>query len=124
MPLAVNVQSIDADSDVVVVTGKLVASGSYPTGGDTIDFTSIAFDATYTGPSQIIPTSQPPLSLGVWSEGGVINYVYSPIIGSAMNNNKLKIGGTTYGTELAAGAYPAAITGDTIAFEASFKKLQ
>lgn len=124
MALAVNVQSIDAKGDMVVVKGKLVASGSYTTGGDTVDFTALTFDALFTGPSQVIGTSGAPVQFGVWSEGGNVTRAYSGLIGSALNNNKVKFGGSTYASELAAGAYPADVTGDTIAFEASFKKLQ
>jgi hypothetical protein len=52
--------------------------------------------------------------------------VFSP--GAAMNANKVKIfqQAATAGAfpELAAGAYPGAVTGDTITFYGIFKKLQ
>jgi len=48
--------------------------------------------------------------------------------GSAMNNGKVKIfqqgGSSGPFPELAAGAYPAAITSDTITFYGIFQKLQ
>jgi hypothetical protein len=54
------------------------------------------------------------------------DYVFSP--GSAMNNGKVKIfqQAASAGAfpELAAGSYPAAITGDTITFYGIFPKLQ
>jgi hypothetical protein len=43
--------------------------------------------------------------------------------GSALNNWLVKCF-TAAGTEVAAGAYPAAITGDIVAFLAQFPKLQ
>jgi hypothetical protein len=54
------------------------------------------------------------------------DYVFLP--GAAMNSNKVRIfqQGSTAGAfpELAAGAYPGAITADTITIYGIFKKLQ
>ena len=111
MPLAMTIVDVDAAADNIYVFGTLTASGSYSTGGDTLDFTTVAPQ---------IAASQPPLQ--VWA-GGSTGDSYSWIAGNALNNQKIKIN-TASNTELASGAYPSRITGDTnIRFEAVFNKL-
>jgi hypothetical protein len=111
MPLAITVVDVDAAADNVYIFGTLVASGNYSTGGDTLDFTTIAPQ---------VPASQPPVQLWV---GGSTGDTYSWIKGSALNNQKVKIN-TTSNSELGSGAYPSRITGDAnIQFEAVFNKL-
>ena len=56
---------VDAAADNIYVFGTLTASGSYSTGGDTLDFTTVA--------SQIA-ASQPPLQVWV---GGSTGDAYS-----------------------------------------------
>jgi hypothetical protein len=88
------------DGKRIHVSGIIAASGNYSTGGDTLDL------------------SQSPLA--------GYDYVFMP--GAAMNSNKVKIfqQGAAAGAfpELAAGAYPGAITADSITFYGIFKKLQ
>ena len=111
MPLAITINDIDAVAANIYVFGTLTASGSYSTGGDTLDFTTVA--------SQLAASQAP---VKVWV-GGSTGDAYSWICGSALNNQKVKIN-TASNTELASGAYPARITGDTnIQFEAVFNKL-
>ena len=111
MPLAITIVDVDAASGNVYLFGTLTPSGSYSTGGDTLDFTTIAPQ---------LAASQPPVQ--VWI-GGSTGDAYSWIKGAALNNQKVKIN-TASNTELAAGAYPARITGDTsLQFEAVFNKL-
>jgi hypothetical protein len=111
MPIAITIVDVDAASGNAYVFGTLTASGSYSTGGDTLDFTTVA--------SQIAASQAP---VQVWV-GGSSGDAYSWVRGAALNNQKIKIN-TASGTELAAGAYPARITGDTsIQFEAVFNKL-
>ncbi len=105
------------DGQRIHVTGTAAASGNYSTGGDTLDLSKFP----------IIAATQPPLQGTAWMDGVAgYDYVFTP--GSAMNNNKVKIfqQGASAGAfpELAAGAYPAAITADTITLYAIFKKLQ
>ena len=111
MPLAITIVDVDAAADNVYVFGTLTASGSYSTGGDTLDFTTVAPQ---------VPASQSPLQLWI---GGTTGDSYAWIKGAALNNQKVKIN-TASNTELASGAYPSRITGDTnIQFEAMFNKL-
>jgi len=104
------------DGKRVHVTGTVAASGSYTTGGDTLDLSQFP----------IIASTQPPIQGAAWIDGlAGYDYVFAP--GAAMNSNKVKIfqQGASAGAfpELAAGAYPAAITGDTVSFYGIFKKL-
>jgi hypothetical protein len=111
MSLAISITDIDAVATNIYVFGTLTASGNYSTGGDTLDFTTVA--------SQL-SASQAPVQIWI---GGSTGDAYSWIKGAALNNQKVKIN-TASNTELASGAYPARITGDTtIQFEALFNKL-
>jgi len=104
------------DGKRVHVSGTAAASGSYSTGGDTLDLSQFP----------IVAATQPPIQGAAWMDG-VSGYDYVFIPGSAMNNGKVKIfqQGASAGAfpELAAGAYPSAISSDTITLYAIFKKL-
>ena len=113
MALAITITDIDSGEDNLYVFGLLTASGNYATGGDTLDFTTVA--------SQI-NASQAPLQVWV---GGVTgdNYGFVRAASPTLANGKIKIN-TASNTELGAGAYPARITGDAnIQIEAVFNKL-
>ena len=97
--------------------GTVAASGNYTTGGDTLDLSQFP----------LVASEQPPTVGTGWMDGlAGYDYVFAP--GAAMNSNKVKVfqQAATAGAfpELAAGAYPGAITGDTITFYGIFKKLQ
>ncbi|HTU34270.1 MAG TPA: hypothetical protein VMF66_10750 [Candidatus Acidoferrum sp.] len=105
------------DGKRVHASGTVSASGNYTSGGDTLDLSQFP----------ILASSQTPIQGTAWLDGlAGYDYVFAP--GSAQNNGKVKIfqQGSSAGAfpELAAGAYPAAITGDTITFYGIFKKLQ
>jgi hypothetical protein len=105
------------DGKRIHVAGTVSASGSYSTGGDTLDLSQVP----------IIASTQPPIQGTAWMDGlAGYDYVFAP--GSAMNSNKVKIfqqaSAAGAFAELAAGSYPAAITGDSITFYGIFKKLQ
>jgi len=105
------------DGQRVHVAGTIAASGSYVSGGDTLDLSKYP----------VIASAGAPIQGTAWIDGlAGYDYVFYP--GSAMNNGKVKIfqQGASAGAfpELAAGAYPGAITSDTITFYGIFKKLQ
>jgi len=105
------------DGQRIHVAGTVAASGSYSTGGDTLDLSQ----------NPIIASTQAPINGTAWMDGlSGYDYVFYP--GAAMNSGKVKIfqQGASAGAfpELAAGAYPGAITSDTITFYGIFKKLQ
>jgi hypothetical protein len=111
MALAISIVDVDANAANVYIFGTITPSGNYSTGGDTLDFTTVA--------SQIVASQAP---VQVWV-GGSTGDAYSWVRGAALNNQKVKIS-TASNTELASGAYPARITGDaSIQFEAVFNKL-
>jgi hypothetical protein len=112
MAIAVTIpaQNIDATGVVVWVLGTLAFSGSYTTGGDTLDLTQ----------QPLVPSTQVPIQATIQGQSGY-NYVFVP--GTALNNNKVKIY-TSGQTELASGAYPAAIVNDIVSLQAAFKRLQ
>lgn len=91
-------------------------SGNYAAGGDTLDFTKVPIEGT----------SQPPLNIrGV---GFFAGYGVEFVIGTTLANSKVifytspAVAGVAPLTELAAGAYPAALTAGPFVFEAEFVK--
>lgn len=118
MAVALTILDIDEGQSTTYVFGVATFSGSYATGGDTLDFTTIA--GKESG-GQVFIAASAPSTVGVWGSSG---HSYGYVKGSpaTMANGKVKIN-TAAGTELTAGAYPAAITGDVnIYFEATFAK--
>ena len=114
MPITISLLPNNVDSSAsnfVYAIATLTFSGSYPTGGDTLDFTTVADRLPST---QIIQAFAEP-------QNGNSGY-YIPVQGSALNNWKLKcfLGG---GTEITAGAYPAGVTGDIVQLSITARKL-
>lgn len=122
MALAISIISVEPVGMDLRVIFQAVASSSYSTGGDTLDFTSVTQNALFVGPVAAIPSSLPPKSIRVASAGGQIKYQYVPSIGSAQNNCLLLVT-SAFNTQIAATTYPAEVTGDTIIGEAVFTKL-
>ena len=117
MALAFSLVDTWDDGKRIHVTGKVSASGSYTTGGDTLDLSQFP----------IIASASAPIQGTSWMDGlAGYDYVFSP--GSVMNNGIVKIfqQAATAGPfpELAEGSYPSAITSDTITFYGIFPKLQ
>jgi hypothetical protein len=116
MALAFSVVDTWDDGKRIHVAGTVTASGSYSSGGDTLNLSQ----------SPVIGATQPPVQGTAWMEGlSGYDFVFSP--GAAMNNGKVKVfqQGSSAGafTELAAGSYPGAITSDTVTFYGIFTKL-
>ena len=105
------------DGKRIHVSGTVAATGNYTSSGDMLDLSQVP----------LIASDQPPVQGTAWLDGlAGYDYVFYP--GPTMNANQVKIlqQGSAAGAfpELAAGAYPAAITSDTITFYGFFKKLQ
>jgi hypothetical protein len=116
MSLAFTLVDTWDDGQRIHVAGTVTASGNYATSGDTLDLSQ----------SPIIAATQAPVQGTAWMDGlSGYDYVFYP--GTAMNNGKVKIfqqgSGAGAFPELAAGAYPGAISSDTITFYGIFKKL-
>ena len=114
MALTLTVHQFDVDSTgkQVYVAGVVTASGNYTAGGDTLDLSTQSF----------IPSAQLPKQVALFTQTGQV-YNYAFIQGAALNSCKVKIYAAG-GSELGAGAYPAGITSDVIAFSAVYPKLQ
>ena len=115
MPITISLSSLNVDSsanNLVYAIATLAFSGNYPTGGDTVDFTTIADKLPSTQIIQAFAESQ----------NGNSGY-YVAIAGSALNNWKLKAF-TGGGTEVAAGAYPASVATDIVQITVTARKLQ
>ena len=114
MPIAISLASNNVDASAnnfVYAIATLTFSGSYTTGGDTLDFTSIAGQLPSTQIIQAFAESQN-------GNGGY--YVVKQ--GSALNNWRL-VGFNAGGTELAAAAYPAGVTSDIVQLSITARKL-
>src|SRR5579859_3213194 len=124
MPIAVTISKVEASGQNLYAQGYLTFSGNYSTGGDTLDFTQATADPSFQGLNPQIESTGPCDGLAAWSVNGNLLFQYVPIQGNALNNNKIKVSASgTFGTELAAGAYPAGVTGDKVAWTAAFKKM-
>ena len=114
MPITISLVPNNCDgsgSNLFYAIGALTFSGNYPTGGDTLDFTTVA---------DKLPSDQL-IQVFADSQNGNAGY-YVPVQGSALNNWKLKAfsGG---GTELSAGAYPSSVTSDIVQLTITARKL-
>ena len=114
MPITISLTPLNVDSSAsnfVYAIATLTFSGTYPTGGDTLDFTQVA---------DKLPSSQIVQAFAE-SQNGNGGY-YVPVQGSAMNNWKLKAIAAG-GTEITAGAYPASVTTDIVQLSITARKL-
>jgi hypothetical protein len=115
MPITITLLPSNEDgsgSNLFYAIGTLAFSGNYPTGGDTLDFTTVA---------DKLPSDQI-IQVFADSQNGNSGY-YVPVQGTALNNWKLK-GFSGGGTELSAGAYPASVTTDIVQITITARKLQ
>ena len=90
----------------------LTPTGNYATGGDVVDFTTVP----------LVKASRPPMSVMFYNFPGGYNAEWIRATPDAVNTGKVKIYSAS-GTELTAGAYPAALTAnDGMRIRAWFKK--
>lgn len=109
-------RDIDASPNYFIfVCGRFGFSGNYVTGGDLLDWTTVAG----------LPIASS-ICLQVFVDWQALGNGYFPIgnFATALNAWKLKLQAVgTFNTELAAAPYPAGITNDTVFFQATFRKL-
>ena len=106
------------DGKRIHVSGTVAATGNYVTGGDTLDLSQFP----------VIASALAPIQGTAWMDG-LAGYDYVFIPGAAMNSNKVKMFASARAAqaafpELTGGAYPSAITADTITLYGISKKLQ
>lgn len=102
----------DVGHRVVRLRGTLAISGTYAAGGPTLDLTKFAGFPVPIGASA---------QVRLWGTGAS-NHSYGYTAGTNLTDGKVLCTVTSTGVELANGAVPAAITGDTIQFEITLPK--
>jgi hypothetical protein len=112
MALAVTITKKWYDGKKLFIVATIVPSGSYVSGGDTLNLSGLG-----------IPSSQVPFAVDINSLAGTAAQAlntYTWVPGTTQANGKMRafIGSSA---ELAAGAYPAAATGDTIVAQFGFE---
>ncbi|HEX3156798.1 MAG TPA: hypothetical protein VHV32_19370 [Candidatus Angelobacter sp.] len=135
MAAQVQITNVDASTQSIYVTFNVVLSGSYPTGGDLLNFATATADPQFVGLLAAVESSSL-INIDVWSMGGgtigASNLVsYDPVVtksGTPATINpasgiKLKVSALSATTEHAAGAYESQYTGDIITGMAVFTKL-
>jgi hypothetical protein len=140
--LTASILGIEKMGPFVKVWGKVLPSATsgqgYTTaqGGDWLNLLQQAgpnsapaavLDANFSGPADVIPSSGAPIIFDAWSQGGQFTYQIVPNLANTTNASNLQVlfgADATFGTELGTGNYPAALSGDDIAFLAVFKALQ
>jgi hypothetical protein len=137
MAAQVKIANVQSVSQGILVTGFIVLSGNYPTGGDPLNFATALQDPTFIG---LLPAveSASALNADAWSMNGSgingsssTNYgivsvsTGTPAMINPATGIKLKCAAlsATPSTEHSAGAYEAQYTGDIIAFQALFTKM-
>lgn len=102
---------------LVEILFSITPSGSYTTGGDTLDLTALT-GAPGLG---IPPTAQLPLQVVIT---GIAGYDYKYVNGSTLANGLVIVrqsaGSAAPMAQIAQTTYPAGVTGDTIVARASF----
>lgn len=121
MPVTINLTSNNVDASAnnfVYAIATLTFIGSYSTGGDTLDFSTVA---------SLIPSDQVPINVIADSNGGSGTFGFSGgyfqvIASTALNTWKIKLI-QAGGSELGAGAYPSTVTTDSIFLNITYRKL-
>lgn len=131
MAIGITINRIGVTDTDVVVEGLLVPSGTYPTGGDTVDFTGTNSVITYVTeaaqqanqiPSNLGPLGAVEIFEQPASGASPAGYQMWLIAGSTMANWLLFFATAVAQppTQLGAGAYPAGLAAATIQFRAHF----
>jgi hypothetical protein len=137
MPVAVNINSVEASGGNITLTGFLVLSGTYPTGGDTVNLAAPSVDPSFVGQVPYSPSSVV-LNFDVWSGGGaningansvaygaVLTKTGTPAVVNPATGVKLKVAAlnASPSTEHANSSYESQYTGDTVQFMAVLTKM-
>ena len=127
MVVTLTLTDIDPGTTQIYTFGTVTLSGTYPTGGDTVNWTQLVGQIAARGEtveSSMADPSFGPLQASFTVQGGTPNQ-YQMQQGTSPSNWKMR-GYTTgsAGAEFTGGAaYPASATSDTITFSAQFRKL-
>jgi hypothetical protein len=127
MAVTLTLTDVDPGTTQLYAFGTVALSGTYPSGGDTIDWTQLAKQITVRGQTVDSSMTDPaygPIQASFTVQGGTPNQ-YQMQQGAAANNWKMRGYSTgSGGTEFTGGAvYPGSATADVITFSAQFRKL-
>ena len=102
----------DTSQATQIVRGTIALTGNYPAGGDTLNLSGAPVQSAQV-PVRVFFSEQPSATVTPSGYG----LYYEP--GTTPSDGKLRVTSAA-GTELAAGAYPAALLQANIVFEAIF----
>jgi hypothetical protein len=127
MAVILTLTDVDPGTTQLYAFGTVTLSGTYPTGGDTLDWTQLA--KQIAGRGQTVDTSMTdpaygPIQASFTVQGGTPNQ-YQMQQGTAASNWKMRGYSTgSAGAEFTGGsAYPSSATTDVITFSAQFRRL-
>jgi hypothetical protein len=127
MSVTLTLTDVDPGGTQIYAFGTVVLSGTYPSGGDSVDWTQLVGQIAVRGETVESSMADPaygPVQANFTVQGGTPNQ-YQMQQGAAPNAWKMR-GYTTGsgGAEFTGGsAYPTSATGDIITFSAQFRKL-
>jgi hypothetical protein len=114
MALVATVVAVFPELRSVELVGTIVASSTYATPGDALDFAALAG----TGGFRTLGGDQPVFV----SIEGIAGFKYEYDVAAKKVKVRQSAAAGNAFTEIADGAYPAGVTGDTIRFRALFSK--
>lgn len=127
MPNSISASHIKHTPTRFIITGTIVLSGNYvqaANGGEVLNFANAVLPIGFVLPNFSGPDYLSILGNAGYSYGAfvAIPQAYPSQFLVPISVKTASAGGPT-STELSAGAYPASVTGDTITFEAHFRKM-
>jgi hypothetical protein len=127
MAVILTLTDVDPGTTQLYAFGTVQLSGTYPTGGDTLDWTQLAKQIAGRGQTVDSSMTDPaygPIQAGFTVQGGTPNQ-YQMQQGTAASNWKMRGYSTgSAGAEFTGGsAYPSSATTDVITFSAQFRRL-
>ena len=127
MSVTLTLTGVDPGTTQLYAFGTVTLSGTYPTGGDTLDWTQLAKQIAGRGQTVDSSMTDPaygPIQAGFTVQGGTPNQ-YQMQQGTAASNWKMRGYSTgSAGAEFTGGsAYPSSATTDVITFSAQFRRL-
>jgi hypothetical protein len=127
MAVILTLTDVDPGTTQLYAFGTVRLSGTYPTGGDTLDWTQLAKQIAGRGQTVDSSMTDPaygPIQVGFTVQGGTPNQ-YQMQQGTAASNWKMRGYSTgSAGAEFTGGsAYPSSATTDVITFSAQFRRL-
>src|ERR1700723_154825 len=104
MAMAVTITYVAKVGSQLRIGYKLTPSGSYPSGGDTVNFATASQDPLFVGSAASVEALGAPISMDVWSQGGNTTIGYVASIGTTIANSKVLLY-TALGTPATPGTY-------------------